>query len=92
MALQMVQGELTDIDRAALKRMAAAADEVLNCERVLAKSGDNVVGGLLRNQGTFYELKPSRQHQRTRPQQSNACGPRPPACHGRPIRSSAQCI
>ena len=38
-----------------MERIAAAADEVLECERLLAKSGDNIVGELLRDHGTFYE-------------------------------------
>lgn len=38
-----------------LRRMAEAGHEVLNVHRVLAKTGDNVVGELLRDNGTFYE-------------------------------------
>ncbi len=38
------------------ERMLGAADEVLECQRVLKKGGLNVVGELLRGQGTFYEL------------------------------------
>jgi hypothetical protein len=35
--------------------MDAAGAEVLECVRVLEKTGDNLVGELLRGQGTFYE-------------------------------------
>ena len=35
--------------------MSAAGEEIQECYRVLGKTGDNVVGELLRNQGTFYE-------------------------------------
>ena len=35
--------------------MRAAGEEVVNCHRVLAKSGDNLVGELLRGVETFYE-------------------------------------
>ena len=35
--------------------MADAGAEVLECVRVLEKTGDNLVGELLRGQGTFYE-------------------------------------
>jgi len=38
-----------------LEAMAAAAEEVINCHRVLAKTGDNIVGELLRDIETFYE-------------------------------------
>ena len=38
-----------------IERMAAAGAAVLDVFRVLAKSGDNVVGELLRDTGTFYE-------------------------------------
>lgn len=36
--------------------MRAAGEEIEECYRVLAKTGDNVVGEILRHQGTFYEL------------------------------------
>ena len=35
--------------------MAAAGDEALECERVLARTGDNIVGEVLRNQEQFRE-------------------------------------
>lgn len=40
---------------AELKRMAKAGAEALECVRVLEKTGDNLVGELLRGQGTYYE-------------------------------------
>ncbi|MGO1120043.1 DUF6969 family protein [Rhodovibrionaceae bacterium A322] len=50
--------QVTDFDvlpLAALQKMAAAGQEVFDVHRVLAKTGDNVVGELLRDSGTFYE-------------------------------------
>jgi hypothetical protein len=47
--------DLSGLDRARLEEMAEAGQEVLNVHRVLAKTGDNVVGEVLRGQGTFYE-------------------------------------
>ncbi len=38
-----------------LKSMAAAGEEVVHWMQVLAKTGDNIVGELLRGQGRFYE-------------------------------------
>jgi hypothetical protein len=38
-----------------LEAMAEAAEEVINCHRVLAKTGDNLVGELLRDVETFFE-------------------------------------
>jgi len=38
-----------------LHRMAAAGAELLEIHRLLAKTGDNVVGELLRGAGTFYQ-------------------------------------
>src|SRR3546814_7453899 len=35
--------------------MAAAGAEAVDVHRVLAKTGDNLVGELLKNNGTFYE-------------------------------------
>ncbi len=35
--------------------MAEAGHEVVECHRVLAKTGDNIVGEVLRDQGIFYE-------------------------------------
>lgn len=38
-----------------LRHMTAAGDELLEIHRILAKTGDSVVGELLRNTDTFYE-------------------------------------
>ncbi len=38
-----------------LGEMEAAGDEILECCRVLARTGDNIVGEVLRDQGKFYE-------------------------------------
>lgn len=38
-----------------LEAMAEAGQEVAEIHRVLAKTGDNIVGELLKNNGTFYE-------------------------------------
>ncbi len=43
------------LPRETLETMRAAGEEIQECYRVLGKTGDNVVGELLRNQGTFYE-------------------------------------
>jgi hypothetical protein len=47
--------DFTRLPRATLQGMAEAGAEVIECLRVLAKTGDNVVGEILRGQGTFYE-------------------------------------
>ncbi len=47
---------MKDLPRAQLERMLAAGEDILECYRVLLKTGDNIVGELLRDQGTFYEL------------------------------------
>jgi len=43
------------LDRAALETMLAAGEEIRECYRVLGKAGLNIVGELLKGQGTFYE-------------------------------------
>lgn len=43
------------LDRSALDRMAAAAEEVVQIQHLLAKTQDNVVGELIKNAGPFYE-------------------------------------
>ena len=43
------------LDRAELEVMGAAGEEILECYRVLGKAGLNIVGELLKGQGTFYE-------------------------------------
>lgn len=44
-----------DLSLDELEAMHAAGLEVQNCVRVLAKTGDNIVGELLKDQGVFYE-------------------------------------
>lgn len=46
---------LNDQPKARLERMLAAGEELLECYRVLSKAGANVVGELLKGEGTFYE-------------------------------------
>ena len=47
--------DLAALPRAQLEAMRAAAREILECRRVLSKGGLNIVGEVLRGQGTFYE-------------------------------------
>ncbi len=47
--------EFDSLATEALEAMAAAGAEVVECHRVLSKTGDNIVGELLKNNGTFYE-------------------------------------
>jgi hypothetical protein len=49
------QVEFSRLDRPTLAALADAAAVVTEVHRVLAKTGDNVVGELLRGSGTFYE-------------------------------------
>ncbi|SLN70298.1 DUF6969 family protein [Oceanibacterium hippocampi] len=46
---------LSELDSDRLKHMHGAAAEIIECYRVLRKGGLNVVGELLKGQGTFYE-------------------------------------
>lgn len=46
----------TMLTRERLAEMAEAGAEILECYRVLAKTGDNIVGEILRGQGGFVEL------------------------------------
>jgi hypothetical protein len=46
---------LEQLDRDALEKMRVAGETALEIKAVLAKTGDNVVGELLRDKGTFYE-------------------------------------
>ena len=50
-------GDLTleSLPTETLEAMAEAGAEVVEIHRVLAKTGDNIVGELLKNNGTFYE-------------------------------------
>ena len=47
---------LRKLPRAELETMASAGERILECYRVLKKSGSNVVAEVLRGQGTFYEF------------------------------------
>src|SRR4249919_960907 len=47
--------DLVRLPRAVLERMAAAGREVLECEAVLAKTADTVVGEIVRGGESFYE-------------------------------------
>src|SRR5690606_29005972 len=49
------QLDLGSLDRRTREEMAQAAGQVTEVHRILAKTGDNVVGELLRGSGTFYE-------------------------------------
>ncbi|GAB4394930.1 MAG: hypothetical protein Tsb0032_24620 [Kiloniellaceae bacterium] len=46
---------LDSLSTEALQDMAEAGAEVMEVHRILAKTGDNIVGELLKNNGTFYE-------------------------------------
>ena len=47
---------LEDLPRATLAAMLEAGREVLEWRRILAKTGDNVVGAVLKHEGAFYVL------------------------------------
>ena len=47
--------DLATLPRERLERMAAAAADLAEVARVLDRTGDNVVGEILRHQGTFFE-------------------------------------
>ncbi len=47
---------IDSLERERLEDMLAAGYEILECYRVLAKGGLNIVGELLKDQGTFYEF------------------------------------
>ena len=49
------QVDLAALSRAELEAMAEAGRELVEIHRILAKTNDNVVGELLRGEGTFYE-------------------------------------
>jgi hypothetical protein len=44
------------LDSETLRMMAESGREVVECHRVLAKTGDNIVGEVLPEPGTFYEF------------------------------------
>ena len=43
------------LSREELESMAQAGQEIIEIHRILSKTGDNVVGEVLRGQGTFFE-------------------------------------
>ena len=47
--------ELKDLPRKRLEAMAEAADQILECYRLLGKSGENVVSEVLHGEGEFFE-------------------------------------
>jgi hypothetical protein len=47
--------EFQDLPRKQLETMAEAADQILECYRLLGKSGENVVSEVLRGEGEFFE-------------------------------------
>jgi hypothetical protein len=47
--------DFAKLPKSRLQSMAAAGDEVLECMRVLSRTGDNVVGELLKGEENFYE-------------------------------------
>lgn len=51
----LAQVDFSGLDRKMLEAMAKAGGQVAEVHRVLARTGDNVVGELLRSSGTFYE-------------------------------------
>ncbi len=48
--------DFRSLSRRRLQIMRAAGNEIVECYRVLTKGGLNVVGEVLRGQGTFYEM------------------------------------
>ena len=54
-SLEPVEADLGALPRDELQRMVAAGAEVAEISGILRKTGDNVVGEILRGQGTFYE-------------------------------------
>ena len=56
--LNLPKPAAVDFDKLSLSRlreMAAAGEDVVECHRVLARTGDNLVGEVLRGAGTFTE-------------------------------------
>jgi hypothetical protein len=49
--------DLAGLPRERLEGMLAAGEDILECTRVLRKAGLNVVGEVLKGQGTFYQMK-----------------------------------
>ena len=48
--------QLNNLSKARLGSMVEAGERILECYRVLRKTGDNVVGEVLRGQGEFFEM------------------------------------
>lgn len=48
--------DIASLDRERLETMAEAGREVVECHRVLAKAGQNIVGELLPKEGAFYQF------------------------------------
>lgn len=46
----------SSLSKSELMQMQEAGEQVVNCYRVLSKSGDNIVGEILRGVDTFYEM------------------------------------
>lgn len=53
----LVSPDLTTLSQPAMSAMRAAGEEALECQRVLAKGGLNLVGEVLKGHGTFYEYE-----------------------------------
>jgi hypothetical protein len=49
--------DLAALPRQRLEAMLAAGEDILECARVLRKAGLNVVGEVLKGQGTFFQMK-----------------------------------
>ncbi len=47
--------KIRELPRGELEEMFEAGEEILECYRLLTKTGDNIVGEVLRGEGTFYE-------------------------------------
>ena len=54
--LEVSMVDLKQLPREQLETMAIAGEQILECYRVLQKSGSNVVAEVLRGQGEFYEI------------------------------------
>lgn len=48
--------DFSKIETERLEKMRAAGQVVEECHRVLAKTGDNIVGDILKGSGTFYQM------------------------------------
>ena len=50
-----IEIDFDKLPRERLEAMVAAGDVVIDCHRVLAKTGDNIVGELIKGDETFYD-------------------------------------